>query len=102
MIERCAVEWLQAFPRRGGAAGGPAPVGAGTPVPVCEPAHDPGQASGSDGDIVEISAQGRRLQVEARVRSAVLAELRRFAHAKDAERRAEGNAHPAHSEQIKG
>lgn len=102
MIELSATEWLQAFPRRGGAAGGAAPARAGAPVPIYEPARDPGQAGGSDRDIVEISAEGRRLQVKARVRSAVLEQLRLFAHAKDAERRAEDNAQPGHAERIEG
>jgi hypothetical protein len=45
-----------------------------TPLPP-----DPPSGGGRDAAVVEISAQGRRLQVEAEIRHGVLGELRRLA-----------------------
>jgi hypothetical protein len=78
MSEIARVRWFQGLPSRvsrterderaGGAAELP---GAG------DPRHD---ASTRQEDVLELSSRGRRLQVEARVREAVVGELRRLAH----------------------
>jgi len=81
MIEFPVGEGLRTLPRRGSPTGGLAPVPPSTPAPVREPPSNPGSAGESDGGTVEISVLGRRLQVEAQVRNAVLAELRLLAQA---------------------
>lgn len=83
MFEMYAIDQLHVVPRAGRqSAGGPAHRGQDPAAPVYW--VDAARTDGGNGlvDQVEISSQGRRLQVEARVRQAVLTELRLLAGAR--------------------
>ena len=76
MLDLSLVDLLRELPRPGiRKPSGPSPEGRDRSAPVR--ADDGGSTTGNaDGDRVEISAQGHRLQVEARIREAVVSELR--------------------------
>ena len=79
MLDLSIVDLLRELPRPGvRKVSGPSPEGWDRSAPVR--ADDGGSTTGNaDGDWVEISPQGHRLQVEARIREAVVSELRTLA-----------------------
>jgi hypothetical protein len=74
MIDVSILDWLRALPHREPVTS-PVLVSAGRGPAAAFPATDPA----ASGDRVEVSDPTRRLQLESRVRDAVLAELRRLA-----------------------
>jgi len=79
MLDLSLVDLLRELPRPGTRkVSGPSPEGRDRSAPV-RAEGGVSAAGNADGDRVEISAQGHRLQVEARIREAVLSELRTLA-----------------------